>query len=63
MDIPENDLDLLHSLLQIPCPSGREERMATFVGQSIEALGFSAHSDAQGNVCVEAKSRYVLKQY
>jgi putative aminopeptidase FrvX len=50
MDIPENDLDLLHALLQIPCPSGREERMATFVGQSIEALGFTAHSDAQGNV-------------
>ena len=24
--------------------------MATFVGQSIEALGFTAHSDAQGNV-------------
>ena len=42
--------DLLHALLQIPCPSGREERMATFVGQSIEALGFTAHSDAQGNV-------------
>ena len=24
--------------------------MATFVGESIEALGFPAHSDAQGNV-------------
>lgn len=45
-----SNIELLHALLQIPCPSGREERMATFVAQCITDLGFQPELDAQGNV-------------
>lgn len=45
-----SNFELLRALLQIPCPSGREERMAAFIAQHITALGFSPERDAQGNV-------------
>jgi putative aminopeptidase FrvX len=46
----DTDIELLHALLQIPCPSGREERMAAFVCEYINGLGLAAQNDAQGNV-------------
>ena len=45
-----SNIELLHALLQIPCPSGREERMAAFVSRCITDLGFQPELDAQGNV-------------
>lgn len=45
--------DLFCRLLPIPCPSGREERMAAFLAAEIEALGGRSQSDAQGNLWVE----------
>ncbi|MCC7261743.1 MAG: hypothetical protein IT369_04380, partial [Candidatus Latescibacteria bacterium] len=55
MPAPDRDphLLLLSELLQIPAPSGREERMAARVMQHIEALGGSPRIDPQGNVWVE----------
>ncbi|MBT7864573.1 MAG: M20/M25/M40 family metallo-hydrolase [Gemmatimonadetes bacterium] len=46
-------LELFRQLLPIPCPSGREERMAGFLAGQIEALGASPQSDRQGNLWVE----------
>lgn len=48
---------LLGELLQIPAPSGREERMAARVMQHIETLGGVPQLDAQGNVWVEVAGR------
>ncbi len=48
---------LLGELLQIPAPSGREERMAARVMQHLEALGGAPGLDPQGNVWVEVAGR------
>jgi putative aminopeptidase FrvX len=44
------DLCLLADLLQIPAPSGREERMAAEIARRISTLGCQAQTDPQGNV-------------
>ena len=48
----ENDpnLRLLADLLQIPAPSGREERMAAEIMRRISAIGYQPRIDPQGNV-------------
>ena len=55
--VDHNNLELLRALLQIPCPSGREERMAAFICRHITALGFQPELDAQGNVWTQLASR------
>ncbi len=49
MNTLETDVELLRALLHIPCPSGREERMADFICAYIDQIGFTPHRDAQGN--------------
>tara|TARA_B100001964_G_scaffold218175_1_gene258960 strand:- start:257 stop:1324 length:1068 start_codon:yes stop_codon:yes gene_type:complete len=44
--------DLFCQLLTIPCPSGREERMAAFLSRQIEDLGAEPEHDAHGNLWV-----------
>jgi putative aminopeptidase FrvX len=51
------NLLLLTELLQVPAPSGREERMAAEVFRRIEGLGREARQDAQGNVWTEIEGR------
>ena len=53
----DNNLNLLHALLQIPCPSGREERMAAFVCDRIVELGYQPELDAQGNAWTHLEGR------
>lgn len=45
-------VNLLKELLDIPSPSGREERMAALVRQKIEAIGYIPETDPAGNVMV-----------
>ena len=47
------NLTLLSELLQIPSPSGREERMARLIMKKISGLGNHPQIDLQGNVWVE----------
>jgi len=56
-DSEDNNLNLLHALLQIPCPSGREERMANFVCERIAELGYQPELDAQGNAWTHLEGR------
>lgn len=51
------NLILLTQLLQIPAPSGREERMGDEVVRRIEELGCASRRDAQGNVWTEIEGR------
>lgn len=51
------DLDLLTEMLQIPCPSGREERMAAFLARRLSTLGAEPQTDRQGNLWVEIRGR------
>ncbi len=54
--VPYPDLpfyELFCQLLQIPSPSGREERMAAFLSDQIAQLGATPQIDAQGNLWVE----------
>ena len=51
------DLRLLTDLLQIPAPSGREERMAADIARRIAALDAPAHTDPQGNVWTTIQGR------
>ena len=55
----DTNLSLLKELLQIPSPSGREERMAADIRRRIEALGWEARTDSQGNVWAEVEGRDV----
>ncbi|MBU1049947.1 M20/M25/M40 family metallo-hydrolase [Candidatus Bipolaricaulota bacterium] len=45
-------LTLFSEMLDIPCPSGHEDRMAAFLSTRLEGMGFSPESDASGNVIV-----------
>jgi putative aminopeptidase FrvX len=51
------NLRLLAELLQIPSPSGREERMGAAIAGRIAALDHQPRSDAQGNVWVAIQGR------
>ena len=53
----DSNLRLLADLLQIPSPSGREERMAAEIGRRIQDLGWEARTDLQGNVWAEIGGR------
>lgn len=48
---------LLKDLLAIPAPSGREEKMATFILDYISNLGHTPQQDTQGNVWVEIEGQ------
>ena len=45
-------LSELTSMLQIPCPSGREERMAVHLESRLQQMGAEPHRDGQGNLWV-----------
>jgi putative aminopeptidase FrvX len=50
--IQDYSLSLLEELLKIASPSGREEKMADYVRQSLEKMGYSPETDGAGNVIV-----------
>ncbi|MDA0337566.1 MAG: M20/M25/M40 family metallo-hydrolase [bacterium] len=50
-------LDELTQMLQIPCPSGREERMAAHLTTQLQQRGASPRQDGQGNVWVDIPGR------
>lgn len=54
---PLDSLDLLTRMLQVPCPSGREERMAAFLAGELSALGAEPRQDGQGNLWVRIAGR------
>jgi len=54
------DLCLLADLLQIPAPSGREERMAAEITRRISDLGYQTQTDPQGNVWTTIEGRQPL---
>ena len=45
-------LSELTRMLQIPCPSGREERMAAHLATRLQEMGAEPHRDGQGNLWV-----------
>jgi putative aminopeptidase FrvX len=47
----------LSRMLQIPCPSGREERMAAHLTARLQQLGAEPRKDNQGNLWVELPGR------
>ena len=55
--VQDPNFHLLTELLQIPSPSGREERMAGEVARRITALRRDPQKDAQGNVWTEIPGR------
>src|SRR3989442_611144 len=48
-------LALLRGMLEIPSPSHREQRLATFVVEAMRGLGFTAGVDAAGNAVGELR--------
>lgn len=50
-------LDLLTDMLQLPCPSGREERMAAYLAERLAALDTEPQIDGQGNLWVDLPGR------
>lgn len=50
-------LSLLKELLQIPSPSGREEKMAAAVRRHLDTMGYTHETDAAGNVLVRLEGR------
>lgn len=50
-------LDELTHMLQIPCPSGREQRMAQHLSERLRALGAEPQLDGQGNLWVDVAGR------
>jgi len=45
-------LALLEELLNVPSPSGREERLAAIVREKIDAAGYAHETDGAGNITV-----------
>jgi [amino group carrier protein]-lysine/ornithine hydrolase len=43
-------VDLLHAMLDIPSPSGREDDLARFLEKTMNYLGMAVHRDEVGNV-------------
>ncbi|MFD0690618.1 M20/M25/M40 family metallo-hydrolase [Actinomadura fibrosa] len=43
-------VDLLHAMLSIPSPSGREDELARFLEKAMNDLGMAARRDGAGNV-------------
>ena len=50
-------LSLFSELLDIPCPSGHEDRMAEFLTSKIETMGFKPEMDAAGNVILRLEGQ------
>ena len=50
--IKHQGLDLFSELLDIPCPSGHEDRMAAHLRSKLQSMGFAPETDAAGNVIV-----------
>ena len=50
-------LRLLDALLSVPSPSGREERLATVVGEHLAKMGYPGEVDPAGNVVVRLEGR------
>jgi endoglucanase len=48
-------LALLKELLQIPSPSGREEKMVEFTRKKLNSMGYVSETDAIGNIKVRIK--------
>jgi LysW-gamma-L-lysine carboxypeptidase len=48
-----NDLELLHSMVSIPSPSGQEEELAGFLVRAMAGRGFRARIDQAGNAVGE----------
>jgi len=53
----EQFLSILDEFLQIPSPSGREEKMAVAVRRHLDALGYAHETDAAGNIMVRLDGR------
>ncbi len=47
-------LRLFSELLDIPSPSGHEDRMAAYLMTKLRSMGFQPESDTAGNVIVAA---------
>ncbi|MCK5246722.1 hypothetical protein KAR02_07475, partial [Candidatus Bipolaricaulota bacterium] len=50
-------LKLFSELLDIPCPSGHEDRMAKFLTSKLETMGFKPEMDAAGNVILRLEGQ------
>ena len=47
--------ELLIKLVQIPAPTGREQKRAEYITDWLKELGYHPFTDAAGNVIVEMK--------
>ena len=47
--------ELLTKLVQIPAPTGREQKRAEYITDWLKELGYHPFTDAAGNVIVEMK--------
>ena len=50
-------LQLFEKLLDVPAPSGREERIATVVRAELDAIGWAHETDAAGNISVRVAGK------
>ena len=50
-------LALFTELLDVPCPSGREERLAALIRTKLDGLGWLHRTDSAGNVLVDVPGR------
>jgi len=57
--IPLRDqfVSLLEEFLQVPSPSGREEKMAALVRRHLDELGYAHETDGAGNISVRLEGR------
>ena len=55
--LKEQFILLLTEFLQIPSPSGREEKMAAAVRRHLDALGYVHETDGAGNISVRLEGR------
>ncbi len=52
-DYQEEIISLFSELLIIPAPSGKEEKIADFISQKIQSMGFAPEKDHTGNLFVK----------
>jgi putative aminopeptidase FrvX len=53
----EQFISLLTEFLQIPSPSGREEKMAAAVRRHLDEIGYAYETDGAGNIAVRLEGR------
>ena len=51
-------LELLSELLDIPCPSGHEHRMAAHLLFKLKPMGFQPELDSAGNVIIRLEGQF-----